>query len=199
MFNSKILEFTTFGSTADEVRLKNSQNSTKVRYYVETAEWAITRNYVAMDVEIADGSSYPVISFHFSLERTCNSCIINTLLPVIIHTRNSEFVVVYRSYRKRRKVDVSNVCFLNFSCVLTIIMISLPESVDGMSYLCIFVTLELVVSAITLLFTVLTLRLHHEMGDMQIPHYAKLMVKIFRRSCITTGRGKQCSASNTAG
>ena len=81
--------------------------------------------------------------------------------------------------------------FLTLAVFLTIIMVSLPESVDGVSYLCTFVTFELVLSATTLLFTVITLRLHHEMGDKQKPKYARVMVKIFRRNCLTNNRGKQ--------
>ena len=76
-------------------------------------------------------------------------------------------------------------------------MVSLPESVDGVSYLCTFVTFELGVSATTLLFTVMTLRLHHEMKDATIPQYARLMVKLFRRSCISNGRGKLFSANSS--
>ena len=81
--------------------------------------------------------------------------------------------------------------FLTLAVFLTIIMVSLPESVDGVSYLCTFVTFELGVSATTLLFTVITLRFHYEMGNTQIPPCARLMVRIFRRSCIANNRRMQ--------
>ena len=192
------IDFTTFGSTDDELRLKTTQNSTELRYYVETAEWAITKNYVTMVVEMSDGFPYRIISYRFSLERTCSSCIVNTLFPVII-LAILNLLSFFVPTESGEKLTFPMSVFLTLAVFLTIIMVSLPESVDGVSYLCTFVTFELGVSATTLLFTVVTLRLHHEMGDAQVPPYARLMVKIFRRSCIKDGKGKQFSSSNTAG
>ena len=146
------------------------------------------------EVEIIDGFPYRIISYRFELKRTCTSCIVNTLLPVItlaILNLLSFFVPTESCQKLTFPMSV----FLTLAVFLTIIMVSLPESVDGVSYLCTFVTFELGVSATTLLFTVITLRLHHEMGKTQIPQYWRLMVKIFRQSCITNSKGKQLSAS----
>ena len=188
------INFTTFASTDDDVRLKTNQNSTKLKSYVETAEWAITRNYVTTEVEIIDGFPYRIISYRFELKRTCTSCIVNTLLPVII-LAILDLLSFFVPTESGEKLTFPMSVFLTLAVFLTIIMVSLPESVDGVSYLCTFVTFELGVSATTLLFTVITLRLHHEMEDATIPQYARLMVKIFRRSCIKNGKGKQFSAS----
>ena len=72
--------------------------------------------------------------------------------------------------------------FLTLAVFLTIITISLPESVDGVSYISSFVTFELAISATILLCTVITLRFHHEMGETSIPKVALWMVKYFRRN-----------------
>ena len=188
------INFTTLGSTDDDVRLKTNQNSTELKPYVDTAEWAITRNYVTKEVEIIDGFPYRTISYRFELKRTCTSCIVNTLLPVII-LAILNLLSFFVPTESGEKLTFPMSVFLTLAVFLTIIMVSLPESVDGVSYLCTFVTFELGVSTTTLLFTVITLRFHHEMGDTQIPQYARVMVKIFRRSCITNSRGKQFSAS----
>ena len=50
-------------------------------------------------------------------------------------------------------------------------------------------------SATTLLFTVITLRLHHEMKEATIPQCARLMVKLFKHSLTSNGRGKLFSAN----
>ena len=178
------IQFTTFTSTDNEVRLKTTQNSTEPTFYVETAEWAIPRNYVTTEVMIEKGFPYRIITYNFLLRRTCTSCIVNTLLPVLILTMLN-LLSFFVPTESGEKLAFPMSVFLTLAVFLTIIMVSLPESVDGVSYICMFVTFELGVSAATLLFTVITLRLHHKMSDSQIPPYAKLMVKMFRRSCVT--------------
>ena len=188
------IKFSTFASTDDDVRLKSTQNSTELKNYIETAEWAITGDYVTTEMVIIGGSPYRTISYRFCLKRTCTSCIVNTLLPVFILAMLN-LLSFFVPTESGEKLTFPMSVFLTLAVFLTIIMVSLPESVDGVSYLCTFITFELGVSATTLLFTVITLRLHHEMGDKQIPKYARLMVKIFRWSCITNNRGKPFTAS----
>ena len=191
------IQFTTFTSTDNEVRLKTTQNSTEPTFYVETAEWVIPRNYVTTEVMIEEGFPHRIITYNFLLQRTCTSCIVNTLLPVLILTMLN-LLSFFVPTESGEKLAFPMSVFLTLAVFLTIIMVSLPESVDGVSYICMFVTFELGVSAATLLFTVITLRLHHEMGDTQIPPYAKLMVKMFRRSCVTNDSGKLYNAGNNS-
>ena len=184
------IQLSTLGSTDDDVRINTTQNSAGLEYYAQTAEWAITNNYVDAEYGIFDGYPYRIISYHFGLKRTCTSCIVNTLLPIII-LAILNFLSFFVPNESGEKLTFPMSVFLTLAVFLTIIMVSLPESVDGVSYLCTFVAFELGVSAATLLFTVITLRLHHEMGDRQIPHSARLMVRIFRRSCIADNRERR--------
>ena len=129
------------------------------------------------------------ISYRFTLKRTCTSCIVNNLVPVSILTilnLLSYFVPTDHG----AKLMFSMPVFLTLAVFLTIIMESLPESVDGVSYLCAFVTFQLGVSATTLLLTVMAI-LIHGMGDTKIPPYAKLMVKTFGRCRTINDREKQ--------
>ena len=190
------IQFSTLGSTDDDVRIKSTQNSAGLKYYVKTAEWAITNNYVDVEFGIFDGYPYRIISYRFGLKRTCTSCIVNTLLPIII-LAILNLLSFFVPNESGEKLTFPMSVFLTLAVFLTIIMVSLPESVDGVSYLCTFVTFELGVSATTLLFTVITLRLHYEMGNTQIPPCARLMVRIFRRSCIADNRRMQFSSRNT--
>ena len=137
-----------------------------------------------------------IITYNFVLQRVCTSCVVNTLLPILILTMLN-LLSFFVPTESGEKLAFPMSVFLILAVFLTIMMVSLPESVDGVSYICMFVTFELGLSATTLLFTVITLRLHHEMGDTQIPPYAKLMVKMFRRSCVTNGSGKQYNANNS--
>ena len=189
------INFSTFSSTDDDLRLKNTQNSTDLGYYVETAEWSIEGNHVTTEVDMIDGVlPYRTISYHFTLKRTCTSCIVNNLLPVIV-LAILDLLSFFVPSESGEKLTFPMSVFLTLAVFLTIIMVSLPESVDGVSYLCTFVAFELGLSATTLLFTVITLRLHHEMGDTKIPPYARLMVKVFRRNCIANDIGEQFSES----
>ena len=107
------INFSTFESTDDDVRLNTTQNSTGLTSYVAPAEWAITRNYVTTEVKLIDGFPYRMISYRFELKRTCTSCIVNTLLPVIIFAILN-LLSFFVPTESGEKVDISHVCFLNF-------------------------------------------------------------------------------------
>ena len=174
------ISFSTFSSTDDEVRLRNTTNSTNMEYFTETAEWAIIENYVTTKRYIIDGFlPFRDISYHLTLKRTCTSCIMNNILPIIV-LAFLNLLSFFVPSESGEKLTFPMSIFLTLAVFLTIIMMSLPESVDGVSYLSTFVTFELSVSAVTLLCTVITLRLHHEMGDTRVPVIARLIVRVFQ-------------------
>ena len=122
------INFSTFESTDDDVRLNTTQNSTGLTSYVETAEWAITRNYMTTEVKLIDGYPYRMISYRFELKRTCTSCIVNTLLPVFI-LAILNLLSFFVPTESGEKLTFPMSVFLTLAVFLSIIMVSLPESV----------------------------------------------------------------------
>ena len=187
------ISFSTLSSTDDEVRLRNTQNSTNIEYYTDTAEWSIIENYVTTDIYFLDGLPYRYIIYNLTLKRTCTSCIIDNIFPILV-LAFLNLLSFFVPSESGEKLTFPMSIFLTLAVFLTIIMMSLPESVDGVSYLSTFVTFELSASAVTLLCTVITLRLHHEMGDTRVPVIARLMVRMFRWNY-----GKSHTKTNTKG
>ena len=185
------IAFTTFSSTDFEVRIRNTSGTSNMHSYREVAEWAIINNYVSTEFTYEDGThsfeledsanSYRIIRYNFTLQRTCISCILNVIVPIIILALLS-LLTFFVPTESGEKLTYPMSIFLTLAVFLTIITISLPESVDGVSYISSFVTFELAISATILLCTVITLRLHHEMGETSIPKVALWMVKYFRRN-----------------
>ena len=176
------IKFSTFSSIDYEVKLRNNEDSFNLRNFIETAEWTIIENYVTSEMDEYDYNyTYRIISYHLTLKRTCTSCIMNNLVPVVILAMLN-LLCFFVPTESGEKLTFPMSIFLTLAVFLTIIMMSLPESVDGVSYLSLFITFELALSASTLLFTVVTLRFHHEMGNTIVPPCARLMVKIFRKN-----------------
>ena len=176
------IAFTTITSTDFEVRLENTSDTTSMHFYRKIAEWAIANNFVSTEFDIIDSTYiYRIIRYNFTLQRTCTSCIFNMIVPIIILALLG-LLAFFVPTESGEKLTYPMSIFLTLAVFLTIITISLPESVDGVSYISSFVTFELAISAITLLCTVITLRLHHEMGETSIPKVALWMVKYFRRN-----------------
>ena len=185
--------FTTFGSTDFEVRIRNTSGTTNMYAYRKVAEWAIANNFVSTEFEIVDSIHiYRIIRHNFTLQRTCTSCVMNVIVPIIILALLG-LLAFFVPTESGEKLTYPMSIFLTLAVFLTIITISLPESVDGVSYISSFVTFELAISATTLLCTIITLRIHHEMGETSIPKVALLMVKYFRRNSDIL-QVKDCSA-----
>ena len=174
------VDFTTFMSTDNEVRIINGSNTTSLKFYNKVAEWSITENYVTSELMMIDElTPFRFIRYQFTLQRTCTSCIMNVIIPIIILALLN-LLSFFVPTESGEKLAFPMSIFLTLAVFLTIITMSLPESIDGVSYLSTFVTFELAISASTLLCTVITLRLHHEMGDARVPDIARLMVRYFR-------------------
>ena len=173
------IAFTTFMSTDFEVRLRNTSDTTNMHLYRKVAEWTIANNFVSTEFMIID--IYRIIRYNFTLQRTCTSCVMNVIVPIIILALLG-LLAFFVPTESGEKLTYPMSIFLTLAVFLTIITLSLPESVDGVSYISSFVTFELAISATTLLCTVITLRLHHEMGETSIPKVALWMVKYFRRN-----------------
>ena len=185
------IKFSTFSSADDDITLTTTQTSTELRNYIETAEWKIMENNVTTEFDIVHKSrTLRTIGYNFTLKRTCTSCIVNNLLPVTI-LAILNMLSFFVPTESPAKLTFPMSVFLTLAVFLTIIMQSLPESVDGISYLGTLVTFQLGLSALTLLLGVITVRLLKEIGDAKIPRCARLIVKIFKPNNTKNEKGKQ--------
>lgn len=158
------------------VELVPLQNWIKMDQYVEIAEWDVIKTYVTsriipfevypsiLNKSFIDMMNFTVISFNIKMKRSCRSCFINIVMPVAV-LAVLNLLSFFVPCESGEKTSYPIAIFLTLAVFLTIITQSLPESVDGVSYLSSFVAFQLLASAVTLLSAVVSLQLHNKMID----------------------------------
>lgn len=178
-----VILITKFMNEDDKLVLKDTDNKTNLDKYIETAEWQIIGNYVEYDVDVYDTNigvlNYTVIYYHLKLRRTCHSCILNIIVPVLV-LAFLNLLTFFVPCESGEKTSFPISIFLTLAVFLTMITLSLPESIDGVSYLSTYVTFQLIISTLTLLSAVIALQIHHKMDKQPIPKLGHLLLKIFK-------------------
>ena len=175
--------FTKFMNEDDKLILKATDNKTNLDKYIETAEWQIVDNFVEYTFDYYDTNigvlNYTVLHYHLKLRRTCMSCILNIMVPVLV-LACLNLLTFFVPCECGEKTSFPISIFLTLAVFLTMITLSLPESIDGVSYLSSYVTFQLIMSTITLISTVISLQIHHKMDNRPIPKVALAIMKAFK-------------------
>jgi hypothetical protein len=175
--------FTKFMNEDDKLELKATDNKTNLEMYIETAEWQIIDNYVRYEIDVYDTNigrlNYTVLHYHLKLRRTCMSCILNIMVPVLV-LACLNLLTFFVPCESGEKTSFPISIFLTLAVFLTMITLSLPESIDGVSYLSTYVTFQLIISTITLISTVISLQIHHKMNNRPIPKIGLAILRAFK-------------------
>jgi hypothetical protein len=155
-------------SSDDIVKLQPRINGIDLSFYAEIAEWNVKNNYVTPRLiqinESTDSldilSNYTRLTFSITLQRSCKLCILNIILPVLV-LAFLDLLAFFVPSESGEKTSFPLSLFLTLAVFLTIITQSLPESVDGVSYLGSYVTFQLAASGITLMSAVISLQIHY--------------------------------------
>ncbi|XP_060558568.1 acetylcholine receptor subunit alpha-1-B-like [Ruditapes philippinarum] len=162
------IAFSKFMTSDDIVKLQPRINGIDLSFYAEIAEWNVKNNYVTPRLiqinESVDSlnilSNYTRIKFSITLQRSCKLCILNVILPVLV-LAFLDLLAFFVPSESGEKTSFPLSLFLTLAVFLTIITQSLPESVDGVSYLGSYVTFQLAASGITLMSAVISLQIHY--------------------------------------
>ena len=186
MFSSSLNEDTS-------VTLKSTKGAINLVWYKIVAEWEIIENSVAVGFFKSYGdiaTNYSITGYKLTFQRRCVSCILNNLLALMLLSMLNllTFLVPISS---GEKLAFPMSIFLTVAVFLTAINGSLPEAIDGVSYIAVWVTLELGFCALTLLCTVCTLRLYHCMRDSKVPPAVLRLVSFFKRKTAANFANRQ--------
>ncbi|XP_045157634.2 acetylcholine receptor subunit alpha-like [Mercenaria mercenaria] len=162
-----------FISSDEKIEIKPVEKTVNMNEYVEIAEWKIKETIVTTTVDPLDISvfinsnestaniiNYTSITYTLKMQRTCQLCFFNIILPVLILAALN-LLTFFVPCESGEKTSFPIAMFLTLAVFLTIITRSLPESIDGVSYLSSFVTFQLTISAIILLCAVVSLQIHY--------------------------------------
>lgn len=174
------ISFGKFMSDDEVLVIKQIDNEIDTSKYVETAEWSLIDNFVTVNVSTVTGVNsvklkYSEISYNLKLRRRCTSCILDVIAPTfILALLNLLTFLLPCESGEKTSFPVS--VFLTLAVFLTIITGSLPESIDGISYLSFFVSFQLGISAIALMCSVVSLCLFHTTETRPLPKLAVALV-----------------------
>ncbi|XP_060576199.1 neuronal acetylcholine receptor subunit alpha-2-like [Ruditapes philippinarum] len=175
--------FTKFMNEDDKLELIATKNKIDLEKYIETAEWHIIDNIVKYEIDVYNTNigflNYTVLHYHLKLRRSCVSCILNIVAPVLI-LACLNLLTFYVPCESGERTSFPISIFLTLAVFLTTITGSLPESIDGVSFLSLYVTFQLIVSTVTLISAVISLQMHHTMDNRPIPKIGHVIIKLFK-------------------
>ena len=186
------IHFGKFISSDDKILIMPLSKNIDMTEYVKVAEWEIVENKVTTKVvpfnistDIHAGESaietlnYTLIIYTLKMRRLCRLCFQNAIIPVMI-LAVLNLLTFFVPCESGEKTSYPISIFLTLAVFLTIITQSLPESVDGISYLSSYVTFQLIISAITLCCAVISLHIHYKKGNVKMSNNILQFIHKFR-------------------
>jgi hypothetical protein len=109
--------------------------------------------------------------------------LVNMVIPIVILGLLNGLVFLLPADSGER-VGYAVTAFLTFAVFLTMVSENLPKASQPMSLLCYFLTLMLVMSALSTVITIMTLRVYHQDESTEIPKWLKHVTSFFTgRKC----------------
>ena len=126
-----------------------------------------------------DEDDYDYLGFSFTLERKWLYYIVNIMAPVVITSALNVFCFVLPSESGER-ITLCISIFLALAVFLGIVNSALPQTSDGLSILAVYIGLQLLGSALTIIMTTITLNLFHRDGEVAFPAPVTKLLRRFR-------------------
>jgi hypothetical protein len=168
-----------------------------MKYFTESGEWDLTGSAVKLVRRPYGNDSWDHVYFHFEMHRKSLYQILNVIVPVLcISVLNIVSFLLPSESGERVTLSIS--IFLTLAVFLTTVNSSMPESSDEVASFSIYIGLQLLGSAITIMFTVFSLNVFHHEKSCPLPRFLKKLVKI---CCLKTnknyGTGKDIPNENS--
>lgn len=162
------VKFTPWGYYDNQVFLENTTDSIDKTHYQENVEWEVTGTSVAQETF----NSAAFLSYSLTIKRRPGYFLVNMVIPIIILGLLNGLVFLLPADSGER-VGYAVTAFLTFAVFLTMVSENLPKASQPMSLLCYFLTLMLVMSALSTVITIMTLRVYHQDESTEIPKWLK--------------------------
>ena len=181
-----VLDFVSWTNPISALDLRTSDELTLGRYS-ESAEWSL-ENYTSEYYLMQFGDdAWAHVKYVFKLRRKWLFHVLNIITPiVVISLLNVTCFLVPAACGEKITLCIS--IFLTLAVFLTIITSSMPESSDEVSILGVYVGLQLLGSALTILATVISLCFYNKDKSTRVPLLLRFMCKI----CCQTSKPEQC-------
>ena len=178
------LDFLSWTNPYSVLKLKTSEQLSRY-YFQESAEWALESYHIKHYQNPYGDDSWDHILFSFVLRRKWLFHLLNMIAPIVcISFLNLTCFIIPSECGEKITLCIS--IFLTLAVFLTIISSALPESSDETSLFGVYVGLQLLMSGLTILSTVISLHLYHKEDDDKVPKYCQFLSKVFCRSKVSS-------------
>lgn len=154
-----------------QVTLNTTSSEADISQYMKNVEWTLSGS----TVESMSSASASYLVFTLKLARKPGYFLVNMIIPILILGMLNGLVFLLPADSGER-VGYAITAFLTFAVFLTMLSDNLPKSSSPMSLLCYFLTLMLIMSALSTVITIMTLRVYHQDDDSPVPMWLKHVV-----------------------
>ena len=155
----------------------NTSESMNLGRYTENAEWALESTEATYYLQPYGKTYWAHIKYTFTLRRKWLFQVLNIFAPIVcISLLNVTCFLLPASCGEKITLSIS--IFLTLAVFLTIITSSMPESSDEVSILGVYVGLQLLGSALTILTTVISLCIYNQEASQRVPFFLRLVSKL---------------------
>ena len=170
-------DFLSWSHSTSVLTLKSTQNKPEMKYFTESGEWDLIGSEVDLVRRAYGNDSWDHVYFHFEMQRKSLYQILNVIVPVLcISILNIVSFLLPSESGERVTLSIS--IFLTLAVFLTTVNSYMPESSDEVASFSVYIGLQLLGSAITIMFTVISLNLFHHEKNIPLPGFLKTLVKI---------------------
>ena len=170
------IELNAWGYMSSEVKLIPVSDNIDTTLLSEHGTW----NVIKTTARAADVNSASKVTFTFVLERKSQYVIVNIVLPILFLCLLNVLVFVLPAESGER-VSYAITVLLAIAVFMTIVSDTLPKTSEPIPLISYFLMIDLIVSAVISLFTILNLRIFHKHLNEPIPKWLTFIHRILTR------------------
>ena len=160
------MEMYVWGYLTNEVKLIASRDTIDTGLLAEHGSWTV----VNTSAKVEDKSLVSKATFTFRLKRKPQYVIVNVILPILFLCLLNVLVFILPAESGER-VSYAITVLLSIAVFMTIVSDTLPKTSEPLPIIGYFLMIDLIVSALTSLCTVLNLRVYHKKDTDHIPNW----------------------------
>ncbi|XP_045173813.2 neuronal acetylcholine receptor subunit alpha-5-like [Mercenaria mercenaria] len=172
-----VFDFLSWSHSTSVLLLKSSQKKPDMTFFTESGEWNLAGSEVKLVRDMYIANAFDHVHFCFVLQRKSLYHIINVIIPVLcISILNIVSFLLPSESGERVSLFIS--IFLALAVILTTVNSSMPKSSDEVAFLSVYVCLQLLGSALTVMFAVGSLDIFYHERSCALPRILKAFVKL---------------------
>lgn len=181
------MEMYVWGYLTNEVKLIAGRDTIDTGLMVEHGSWTVLNT----SAKVEDKSLVSKATFTFRLKRKPQYVIVNVVLPILFLCLLNVLVFMLPAESGER-VSYAITVLLSIAVFMTIVSDILPKTSEPLPIIGYFLMIDLIVSALTGLCTILNLRIYHKKDDVPIP---KWLIGVYNFLCCNCRRGTSVGSS----